>query len=72
MSALINERLVPVKSNTWKSRLYINYVKEGLSFYLPTTIFTDASGKEIDRVSGYLGPADFRSRIESVLAGYAG
>ncbi len=72
MSALINERLVPVKSNTWKSRLYVSYMKEGSSFYVPTTVFTDASGEEIDRVSGYLGPAEFAERIDSVLADYAG
>jgi hypothetical protein len=72
VSALINGRLVPVKSNTWKSRLYVSYMKEGSSFYVPTTVFTDASGEEIDRVSGYLGPAEFAERIGSVLAGYAG
>ena len=72
MSAVINQRLVPVKSNTWKSRLYVSYAREGSSFYVPTTIFTDASGKEIDRVSGYLGPAEFAERIDSVLAGYTG
>ena len=68
MSRLINENLVPVKSNTLKSRLYEDYGVRAV----PTTIFTDASGGEIGRITGYLGPADFRSRVESVLAGYAG
>lgn len=63
---------MPVKSNTWKSRLYLDYMRDGESFYVPTTIFTDASGEEIDRITGDLGPAAFRSRIDSVLAGYAG
>lgn len=63
---------MPVKSNTWKSRLYVSYMEEGSSFYVPTTVFTDASGGEIDRISGYLDPAGFSERIDSVLADYAG
>ncbi len=63
---------MPVKSNTWKSRLYESYMQEGTGFYVPTTVFTDASGAEIDRISGYLGPTEFAERVDSVLAGYTG
>ncbi len=72
MSALINERLVPLKSNAWKSQLFVDYLKEGSSFYVPTTVFTDASGEEVHRVTGYLGPAEFAAEVDSVLAAYAG
>ncbi len=63
---------MPVKSNTWKSRLFVDYMVDGSSFYVPTTVFTDASGQEIDRVSGYMGPAEFAEMVDSVLADYTG
>ena len=72
MGALINQRLVPVKSDVSRSRLYADYSGWGGLFYLPTTVFTDASGREIGRVTGNVGPAEFGSKIETVLAGYAG
>lgn len=63
VSAFINENLVPVKSNTMTSRLYQSYSIE----YVPTTVFTDASGTEIDRIVGYLPPAEFQNKMTSVL-----
>jgi thioredoxin-related protein len=65
----INEKLVPVKSNASKSRLYLSYVKK-LPFGVPQTVFTDASGAEIDRIVGYLGPAQFLEQMQSILTGY--
>jgi thioredoxin-related protein len=57
---------VPVKSNAGRSRLYESYIKT-LPFYVPNTVFTDASGKEIDRIVGYLAPVDFQQRMDSIL-----
>jgi thioredoxin-related protein len=60
---------VPVKSNANASRLYESYIKES-KFYVPTTVFADASGKEIDRIVGYLAPAQFLQEMQSILTGY--
>jgi thioredoxin-related protein len=57
---------VPVKSNAGRSRLYESYIKTS-PFYVPNTVFTDASGKEIDRIVGYLAPVDFQQRMDSIL-----
>jgi thioredoxin-related protein len=65
----INDKLVPVKSNANTSRLYESYIK-GSQFYVPTTVFADASGKEIDRIVGYLSPAQFLQKMQSILTGY--
>jgi hypothetical protein len=59
---------VPVKSNAGKSRLFLNYL-EGSQFPVPQTIFTDASGAEIDRIVGYLAPAQFKEKMQSILSG---
>jgi thioredoxin-related protein len=59
---------VPVKSNAGRSRLYESYIK-GSQFYVPTTVFADASGKEIDRIVGYLAPAQFKAQMQSILSG---
>jgi hypothetical protein len=70
VSAFINEKLVPVKSNAGKSRLFWNYLPKGATQYgVPQTIFTDASGKEIDRIKGDLAPAQFLERMQSILSG---
>ncbi len=68
MSTFINDKLVPVKSNANTSRLYESYIKK-LPFYVPTTVFTDASGKEIDRIVGYLAPTQFKEKMQSILTG---
>jgi thioredoxin-related protein len=60
---------VPVKSNAGRSRLYESYIKTS-PFYVPNTVFTDASGKEIDRIVGYLAPAQFKEKMQSILTGY--
>ena len=72
MSAFINEKLVPVKSNANTSRLYLDYPypEDPRQFPVPQTVFTDASGTEIDRIVGYLGPAQFLEQMESILTGY--
>ena len=59
---------MPVKSNAGRSRLYESYIK-GSQFYVPTTVFADASGKEIDRIVGYLAPAQFKAQMQSILSG---
>jgi hypothetical protein len=66
VSGFINEKLVPVKSNAGKSRLYLSYVK-GSQFPVPQTVFTDASGTEIGRIVGYRAPAGFRQEMDSIL-----
>jgi hypothetical protein len=58
-----------VKSNASTSRFYAGYMK-GSKFYVPTTVFTGASGEEIDRIVGYLAPAQFKEKMESILTGY--
>jgi thioredoxin-related protein len=63
VSAFINEHLVPIKRNTLTSRLHQSYSIK----YVPTTVFTDASGKEIDRIVGYLPPAEFQDKMKSIL-----
>jgi thioredoxin-related protein len=55
-----------VKSNANTSRLYAGYIK-GSEFYVPTTVFTDASGEEIGRIVGYRTPAQFQQEMESIL-----
>ena len=72
MSAFINEKLVPVKSNAGKSKLFLDYPypKNPAQFPVPHTIFTDASGEEIDRIVGYLAPAQFKEKMQSILTGY--
>ena len=62
----INEKLVPVKSNPRTSRLYQSYIKTS-QFYVPTTVFTDASGKEIGQIVGYLAPAQFQQEMDTIL-----
>ena len=57
-----------MKSNANTSRLYQGYVKES-QFYVPTTVFADASGAEIDRIVGYLAPAQFKEKMQSILTG---
>lgn len=69
VSAFINEKLVAVKSNAGKTRLYLSYVK-GSQFPVPQTVFTDSSGAEIDRIVGYLAPAKFLEQMQSILTGY--
>ncbi|MDM7999902.1 MAG: hypothetical protein QUS33_07880 [Dehalococcoidia bacterium] len=69
MSTFINEKLVPLKSNAGRNKLYLNYVK-GSQFPVPQTIFTDSSGTEINRIVGYLGPAKFLEQMESMLTGH--
>jgi len=68
VSAFINEKLLPVKSNAGKTKLYLSYLK-GTQFPVPQTIFTDASGAEIDRIVGYLAPAQFKEKMQSILTG---
>jgi thioredoxin-related protein len=58
-----------MKSNASTSRLYAAYTK-GSKFYVPTTVFADSSGEEIDRIVGYLAPAQFKEKMESILTGY--
>ena len=72
MSAFINEKLVPVKSNASKSRLYLDYPypKDRSQFPVPQTVFTDATGEEIGRIVGYKAPAQFQQQMQSILAGY--
>ena len=68
MSAFINEKLVPVKSNAGKSRLILSYLPKGtLQFSVPQTVFTDASGAEIGRIKGYRAPAQFQQEMDSIL-----
>lgn len=69
VSAFINGKLVPVKSNAGRSRLFASYL-EGSQFPVPQTVFTDASGAEIDRIIGYVGPVQFLERMQSILTGY--
>jgi len=70
VSAFINEKLVPVKSNAGKSRLFLSYLPKGATqFPVPQTVFTDASGKEIDRIVGYLTPVQFKEKMQSILSG---
>jgi thioredoxin-related protein len=71
VSAFINEKLVPVKSNAGKSRLVLSYLPKGSQkFSVPQTVFTDASGKEIERIVGYLAPVQFKEKMQSILTGY--
>jgi thioredoxin-related protein len=68
VSAFINEKLVPVKSNAGKSRLFMSYSLKGATqFGVPQTIFTDATGKEIGRIVGYRAPAQFQQEMDSIL-----
>ena len=57
---------MPVKSNANTSGLYKSYIKTS-PFYVPNTVFTDATGKEIGRIVGYLAPVDFQQRMDSIL-----
>jgi len=66
VSAFINDKLVPVKSNANASGLYKGYIK-GSQFYVPTTVFTDSSGEEIGRIVGYRAPAQFQQEMDSIL-----
>jgi len=66
VSAFINEKLVPVKSNAGKSKLYLSYV-EKLPFVVPQTVFTDSSGEELGRIVGYRAPAQFQQEMDSIL-----
>jgi thioredoxin-related protein len=66
VSAFINEKLVPVKSNAGRSKLYLSYVT-GSQFPVPQTVFTDATGKEIGRIVGYRAPAKFQQEMGSIL-----
>jgi hypothetical protein len=63
--------LVPLKSNAGKSRLFLDYPypKNPGQFPVPQTVFTDASGNEIDRIVGYLAPAQFTERMQAILSG---
>ena len=67
MSAFINEKLVPVKSNASKSRLYEDYL---VTVAIPQTVFTDPSGAKIGVIMGYKAPAQFQQQMQSILAGY--
>lgn len=69
MSSFINAKLVAVKSNAGRNKLYLNYV-EGAQFPVPQTVFTDSSGAEINRIVGYLGPAKFLEQMQSMLTGH--
>ena len=68
----MNEKLVPVKSNAGKSRLYLDYPypQDPRQFPVPQTVFTDATGKDIGRIVGYKAPAQFQQQMQSILAGY--
>ena len=57
-----------MKSNANTSRLYQSYI-EKLPFVVPQTVFTDATGKEIGRIVGYLAPAQFKEKMQSILSG---
>lgn len=71
MSAFINGKLVPVKSNAGKTMLYLSYLSKGSTqFPVPQTVFTDATGKDIGRIVGYKAPAQFMQQMQSILAGY--
>jgi thioredoxin-related protein len=59
--------LVPVKSDANTSRLWEDYYVQGSKFYVPTTVFADASGKEIGRIVGYRAPAKFQQEMDSIL-----
>jgi hypothetical protein len=65
----INEKLVPMKSNAGKSRLYLDYPypKDPRQFPVPQTVFTDSSGEEIGRIVGYRAPAQFQQEMDSIL-----
>ena len=67
MSAFINGKLVPVKSNASKSRLYKDYL---VTVAVPQTVFTDSSGAKIGVIMGYKAPAQFMEQMQSILAGY--
>lgn len=71
MSAFINDKLVPVKSNVYKSRLFASYPypENPSQFPVPQTVFTDASGKEIGRILGKKLPAEFQETMDSILDG---
>ena len=62
---------MPVKSNAGRTKLYLSYpLKRSNQFPVPETVFTDASGKEIDRIVGYLAPAQFKEKMQSILTGH--
>jgi hypothetical protein len=68
VSAFINEKLVPVKSNAGRSKLYLSYWPTGAKqFYVPQTVFTDATGKEIGRIVGSKAPGEFQQQMTSIL-----
>ena len=68
MSTFINEKLVPVKSNASKSKLYLSYPLKGSNqFPVPQTIFTDSTGEEIGRIVGYRAPAQFQQEMDAIL-----
>jgi len=56
---------VAVKSKAGKGTLYKEYSISAV----PQTVFTDASGAEIDRIVGYLAPAQFKEKMQSILSG---
>jgi hypothetical protein len=66
VSGFINDKLVPLKSNAGRSRLYLSYV-QGSQFPVPQTVFTDATGKEIGRIVGYKAPSKFQEQMTSIL-----
>jgi thioredoxin-related protein len=67
VGAFINAKLVPVKSHAGKSTLHRQYLD---TTAVPQTVFTDASGTKIGVIKGYLPPAEFLSRMKSILKGY--
>jgi len=67
VSAFINEKLVPVKSNAGKSTLHKQYLTKN---FVPQTVFTDASGTKIGVIEGYKAPAQFLEQMQSILTGY--
>ena len=57
---------MPVKNKAGNGTLYKEYSISAV----PQTVFADASGKEIDRIVGYLSPAQFLQKMQSILTGY--
>ena len=56
---------MPVKNKAGNGTLYREYSISAV----PQTVFTDASGAEIDRIVGYLAPAQFKEKMQSILSG---
>jgi len=63
VSTFINEKLIPVKNKAGKGTLYKEYSVN----FVPQTVFTDASGKEIGRIEGYKAPVQFQQGMDSIL-----